>query len=328
MERIFTNSEFSAYQDCPQKWDFKYQQLLDPKKENEHLTFGRLIHSALDLLYTKGAHAAVYFIMEEKSKAIVSATQDTDYEKIEEQYTLAESMIKQYDAYRGIADDFTVEAVEKDFIVAIPTPAGNKSNKFRYRFRPDALLRRHGKLWLHEFKTTSSITNDYIANLALDEQVNRYCWAIEEALKEEVYGVVYTVLRKAIPKEPRILKSGDLSKDKSQGTTYDMYWAEIMKRGLNPADYTEILEALRSKENSYIYREDVIRNAQQKKDTASRLYTLASTMCTNAPIWKCPSRDCGWKCPYRSLCIEDTDTLRELSFVKRTELHPEYMEGK
>lgn len=137
-------------------------------------------------------------------------------------------------------------------------------------------------------------------------------------------GVIYEIFRKGYPQEPKVLKNGSLSQDSRQNTTYELYLSKIKELGLNEADYFDMLQLLKTKDNTFYRREIVLRNATDKQQTSDNLYTLASVMSTRPPIYPCPSRDCGWKCAYRNLCIEDTDTVRQTSFKVRDQYHSEY----
>jgi hypothetical protein len=319
MKRVFTNSEFSAYQDCPQKWDFKYRQMLEPNRESDLLSFGRIVHYGLEQLFKAGLDCALANVVKEFTKANYD-----DFEVLNAQMKIAEHILIMYSKIIE-QDEFKVVEIEKEYMVSIPTLRGNNSNKFEYKFKLDQLLSKpNGKLLIREFKTANTIDSGYLENLMLDEQINRYIWAAEKALGQEIEGVVYDVFRKAVPKKPALLKNGTLSQDKRQDTTYQLYLQTIKDNGLNENDYSEILELLKNKGNSFFHREIILKNASEKEKTAERLYILASTMSANPPIYKCPSRDCSWKCAYRNICIEYNDDAVNALFHKRDAYHPEY----
>ena len=65
------------------------------------------------------------------------------------------------------------------------------------------------------------------------------------------------MLLKQLPSPPAVLKSGELSKNKAQLTTYDMYSAAITEHGLSRVDYGEMLAMLQERG----YRDFFVRDA-------------------------------------------------------------------
>ena len=322
MKRNFTNSELSAYQDCPFKWYFKYDQKLTPGREQNKLSFGRIMHEALHLFYAKNYETANAYLETQHNDALQNAGDDEQVAEIEQSRLLMKGMLLNYGVFAKAHDDFKVVELETQHTVPIIAPSGNKSSQFEYSFKPDQVIERNGGLWLHEFKTAATIDTNYVSNLVLDEQMSRYTWALEKATGKTVEGAVYSILRKKLPVIPEILKNKSLSKAKNIDTTYDVYLSTINANGLNVADYQEILDILKAKGNSFIIREVVLRNKREKSECEKRLYTLCKTLSTDAPVYKCPGRDCTWKCDFRILCVEDNPEARA-TFKTREDYHPE-----
>ena len=326
-KRIFTNSELSNYQHCPQKWWFNYNQLLSPNYPKDCLVFGILIHECLDMYYSKNKDikAVLGYIKDTIMEQIDQCSDEVKIQSYGEMLNLAQSMLQMYHQFAIINDDFEVIESENSHIVPVVTNTGRASNAFDYKFRLDQLVKRKDQLWIHEFKTALMIDKNYISNLMLDEQMSRYIWAMEKHLNKKIEGVIYSVLRKKIPVKPEILKKGGLSLRKDIDTTYDIYLNAIKEKNLEIDPYRQMLAILHNKGNTFVMREMVLRNQREKNECEERLYTLCKTLNTDAPVYKCPDRDCTWKCDYRSLCIEDTPEARSL-FKKRDVLHPEYKE--
>jgi len=334
-KREFTNSELSCYQQCPKKWQFNYIDRLQPIKTKTALQLGDLFHQAMADYYMHNRSSA--YSLNKFYEKIIELKKDVVDElrlvEINEMYELGTSMLSRYFDYAAIKDDFEVIEIEKPFIVPILTDKNKKSNKFMYRFKCDMLILRRGKLWIKEFKTAVAINTDYLLNLTLDDQVSRYCLGVsmEPSLFKKygkVEGVLYTVVKKSIPSIPEILKNGELSKNKAINTTYEIYLNTIKKHGLNESNYTEILEILKQKGNTFVFRDEVLRTQKDLLETKQHLYNLCITIATNPPIWKSPSHDCSWKCSYRNLCIEDSESLRKAEYTIRDAYHAEYAEPK
>ncbi len=325
--REFTHSELSTYQECPQKWWFKYHEMLSPKRQHPRLFFGSAIHEALDVYYSKGEDASRSYFLNYMDRVTKEEIDNGERDKLVQMYTMGSGMLDMYYRWAKASDNFKVIGSEKRFTVPIICPVSKrKSTKYLYTFTLDQIVEYQGTYWIQEFKTTKTIDSNYIQNLALDEQVSRYTWAMEKKMGIEIQGVFYTMLRKAVAEVPKPIKAGTgLSRAISIDTTYDIYMKAIKDHGFNPTQYREILEHLQRKGNTFIRREAVFRSKEEKEATAQRLYTLASLLSTmKPPLYKCPSRDCGWKCEFRSLCIEDTKDMREAWYVVRDQYHPEH----
>jgi hypothetical protein len=78
-----------------------------------------------------------------------------------------------------------------------------------------------------------------------------YIYAVAYAtlnnLKLEDIDIGYINIPKCEFKKPRVLKSGQLSKDKAQNTTYQLYVEAIQENNLNMTDYEEFLIEITNK---------------------------------------------------------------------------------
>ena len=342
MKREFTNSELSCYQQCPKKWWFQYHEKLQPKATRQALELGDLYHQSMAQYYGPAKRDMKPVIADflEKISVIRKAVVENEfYEErlleLAESEEMGRSMLEQYAKFASVKDDFEVIEIETAHVAPVITNLGKSSSKFMYRFKLDMLISRKGKLWIKEFKTAKDINADYLINLTLDDQISRYCLGVNNFIEKgkinngnDVQGVLYSVIKKATPHVPAQLKKGGLSQDKRICSTYDLYLGEINRLGLSVADYVEILEILKSKDNSFVMREEVFRTKKDLKEAEEHLYTLCKQIATNPPIWKSPTRDCGWKCSYRPLCLGDFPSLRQTDYVIREAYHPEYAEQK
>jgi len=152
------------------------------------------------------------------------------------------------------------------------------------------------------------------STLDLDEQMTGYAYGYWRVHNRERLAdqIVYDVLSKKVPAEPRVLKSGELSKDKSQDTVYSLYRKKIKEMKLDPNDYWEVLETLQEKGwSNYFIREASPRNVEQLKNYENRVRIIFEEMRaaiedpqiaypSPGPI-KCPH------CPFRDVCVSMED---------------------
>jgi hypothetical protein len=135
----------------------------------------------------------------------------------------------------------------------------------------DVVGLRKGYVGIMDHKNLASIHDSRA--LDVDDQLTGYCYIYWRLTGDIPREATYNVLVKDPPKPPRVLKSGELSQDKSQRTTHDLYLATIKELGLKRGDYAEILGYLRDKGWSQFFsRESIQRNQEELESFERRLY--------------------------------------------------------
>jgi hypothetical protein len=101
-----------------------------------------------------------------------------------------------------------------------------------------------GKILITDYKFSNS--DKGTEDVLLDEQMYIYAvvYASKNGLKLENIDIGYINIPKTELNKPRVLKSGQLSKDKAQNTTYKKYVETIHELGLNIADYEDFLSEI------------------------------------------------------------------------------------
>jgi hypothetical protein len=230
---------------------------------------------------------------------------------------LGEEMIRGYDIFSREEDDFTVHAVEglitgagnswlkkhwedREFIgehsasaviqsgrrllvpILDPKTKTPLKGKPMLSTRIDLLAHRIDPgmkgLWIYDHKTTTGSPND--RGLDFDDQITAMCYAVWRWLGVAPRGACLNFLVKQAPKDPRILKAGQLSSAKNQLTRADWYREELRDRGLMLKDgtiedekYLEAYEALLSRGwDPFFKRFEVTRNYHELQAFEERLY--------------------------------------------------------
>ena len=103
-----------------------------------------------------------------------------------------------------------------------------------------------GGLWIAEHKTYSPGRAKKAIDMETDAQTMGYAYALWRLTGIMPTGVMYDGVAKVVPKQPKVLKNGKLSVDKTLVTTYKLYVQAILDNGEDPDDrrFTEILEKL------------------------------------------------------------------------------------
>ena len=297
-------SEIQDFLRCRKRWDYRWQERLISKKKNDKLFFGELFHLYLEKYYkTKNHDTAQQYMLQ-----TLDMYMDEDWEELQDK--LIEITNHYYETYK--TDLFTVIGVEVQFSIPL-TATKNFTGTIDLIYRDT-----EGRLWFADHKTTTSIEK-YEKNAILDRQINRYWWAIQQLAKgngiimgdknillDNPYGFMYNIIYKDYPVPPKVLKSGGLSKDKSQKTTYEMYKKAIKDLQLNEADYTEILEHLSSFPFKFFSRVEVFRNQQEIDCTMEEIGAIVQDM-DNCRTYRNITTDCQWDCQYKDLCLAEID---------------------
>lgn len=217
-KKIISHSEVQTFLDCQKKWHLRYN--LKLKLETIHTLFGSMAHKVLEtrIIPTEEQYQNLKGEFGIKSWHNYFTTIFNELDRRMSEYTLIQTEAKiEHDYIRGIIDCVWQH-------------------------------KRTGKILLTDYKF--SATKKDQLDLLIDQQLY-------------VYGALYAILNKipltnieigfiTIPKteldEPRVLAKGGLSKDKAQNTTHGKYLAKLIELNLNPADYTDILDALLGKD--------------------------------------------------------------------------------
>ncbi len=297
-------SEIQDFLRCRKRWDYRWQERLISKKKNDKLFFGELFHLYLEKYYkTKNHDTAQQYMLQ-----TLDMYMDEDWEELQDK--LIEITNHYYETYK--TDLFTVVGVEVQFSIPL-TATKNFTGTIDLIYRDT-----EGRLWFADHKTTTSIEK-YEKNAILDRQINRYWWAIQQLAKgngtiigdknillDNPYGFMYNIIYKDYPVPPKTLKSGGLSKDKSQKTTYEMYKKAIKDMQLNEADYADILEHLSSFPFKFFSRVEVFRNQQEIDCTMEEIGAIVQDM-DNCRTYRNITTDCQWDCQYKDLCLAEID---------------------
>ena len=150
-------TDLSTWQWCQRKWWFtsRYALNLEPIRPQAALFLGSGVHYALEKCYQPGdvdydalePAFSNWFDEGAKERGFVLG-QDTDMDKLR---TLGLGMVRHYAKWAPRQDGFDVIATEQEFAVRMPGIIAPFAGRF------DGVIRSHspGRLWLHEFKTSS-----------------------------------------------------------------------------------------------------------------------------------------------------------------------------
>lgn len=277
-------SERTTFKKCRRLWKYTSQNMmnLERVKMNNNLGFGIDVHKGLQYFYDPATWhyptevrmnlAVLAFVTsiekrQSKEDKARSGLDDERKQEFAELTELGEGMITGYAEWSEKEDKgITPIAVEKKYQVLIVDEEGIpliiNGRPVVYQIRVDVLLRdEYEQLWVMDHKTAKSLGD--LAFLELDTQLGTYPWVAESVLGERVKGTLYNELVKSVPEKPKVLKKGNLSQDKRQNTTFELYMEAIRENGLDIGPYETMLDYLRENPRDYFRRTPDPRTPEQ-----------------------------------------------------------------
>lgn len=307
-------SDVLAFKACRRKWNFSSQlrSNLTPIERYTPFFIGSAVHYCLERHYRDQCQP-------ERALASYLAIEKIDPSDptISEHLPLIVGMVDHYLLWQSkdtspYADNkLEFVALEQRFRIPLRTPTGKRMRGVYLAGRFDGLVRslHDGRLYLHEIKTTRSCL-ERSRQLPYDEQTNAYLIAASEWCREQVAGVIYTLLRKKAPDKPTILKDGYLSQAKNQDTTAEYYVKAMKDHHAGYAgdpmmlynDYKLFINYLLAQPNRYFMRLVVKRTNTELVNAANDLYSVAREMLSkHTAIYPHGSPECNY-CFYREPC--------------------------
>ena len=315
----FNQSRLKTFDRCPKQYEYKYIQLLEPKKKVRPLFLGSWVHAALETHYKVGdwkiGHAeyvAQWNKLFEEERLALRTRGKTVGPPLPE---LVERIMKSYLWYYR-NDNFKPYAVEQ--ILEVPTPLKVNGKQFVFKGRLDLIMEDldDGSLWMWDHKTASTIPQPTSFH-AMDPQLMLYPWAAQIQYGIKIAGVYYNYVRSRPPTVPKVNKDGSLSKRKIS-TDYPTVMRFLKQEGYDPQDFLDVLRPL-YKKSEFLRRYRLPREAQVTKevllDTLSKVKRIDETKRFTRTI----TRDCV-RCPYADICRAelngfDTEIMRQQNFT-------------
>ena len=296
MKTDFRGSEINDFLRCKKRYDYAWNQNLVPKQRNEKLTTGSAIHKFLELWYAEHRASEALEAMEQY---IIENSEGLDELQLSDMKELCRNICVHYVQHYGMDSNWTVKAVELPFSVQLDSITN-------YIGTIDLIVEdEDGKTWFVDHKTTASI-DIYDKNSDMDRQISRY-WAALEKLGYKIEGFIYNIVLKDVPVEPKLLKSGALSKDKSQKTTAKLYREAIAYHRLSEADYADFLQFLDEQPKEFFRRIQVDRTDVERFEALRETEHMIVDIRSSLYWYRNITKDCHWDCAFKSLCQAEMD---------------------
>lgn len=307
-EMKLSYSKIKNWRFCPQAFKYAHLDRIEPKLKPVPFALGGAIHELIELDRKHRDWRARAEEMRGEFSQLSLEEQEYFGNVPHQALQIVEGYVN---FYREVDRAYQFKAIEEDFGPHELIPG------VLYTAKPDAVAEdTMGRLILWEMKTGKRLPDaDFrIWNL----QTLLYVWAARLS-GTNVQAIMWDHIRTKLPSEPKLLVKGGLSK-REIDTTYETYYAAIIRNGLNPDDYSDILSALKKRRDFYMrvklpVKEGMLNSVlEDAKVTArqiqeGRIYRNISQM-------HCP------KCMYRALCEAalqggDEEYIRDTLYVPK-----------
>lgn len=268
-KEILTNSSLTAFKTCPRKYEIQYEKGYVPADEGKALSFGKLFHAAIEAWYGAGRGL-------EQALKVIAEAGETDLNLDSFDIVKAQVLMEGYHAtYKD--EPYEVVVVEKEYRAPLLNPeTSRESQTFSLSGVMDAILKREGRLFIKETKTTSddiSPESDYWRRLVMDSQVSGY-YLGAAANGYEIENCLYDVIKKP-GLEPYKATPADKRKYTKEGKLY----ANLRENDETAQEYYDRLKAdVFSRPDFYYGRKEVPRSQNDLEEYLSDIWGLADTL--------------------------------------------------
>jgi PD-(D/E)XK nuclease superfamily len=318
VERLtFNNSRIKVFQRCPKQYEYKYIQLIEPKKHARALLLGSWVHRALETYYTEGdwkvghqEYVALWDKLFDEEKMDLRTRGRVIGPPFPE---IVERIMRSY-AWYYRNDGWKVIMVEKVIEAETPLRIGEKVVIFKGRL--DLLMQdEEGLNWLWDHKTASTIPGPTSFH-AMDPQLMMYPWAVERSMDLKIAGIVYNYVKSKPPSIPKLNKDGSLSRRKIN-TDYPTLYRFLKSNGYNPQDFAGVLRPL-AKRSDFLRRYKLPREPYVTKEIVKDQLSIVKRIAETSRFTRNITRDCE-RCSYVDLCQAelngfDTTILRDKNY--------------
>lgn len=265
---MMSHSRINCFKQCPKMFEYKYIKHLFPLESSGALNLGKAFHRGIELNsaedLAKELDESDYFTEENETEKVIALA-------------MVEAFLKRF-------PNHNTPDVQHE--VHIEIPIGDEI----FQMYADALKITEKGIILREYKTASRIDVAYIDKLKFNDQISRYCVAIEKFYNKPVIGIEYYIVKKPLLR----LKSNE---------SLEQYRERLVERIMDE-DSIVFVELSRTKEDLQETYDDLVYDIDVIKNTTR--YTKCLNSCSTYGV-----------CPYLSLCAKEPDA--DLLYIVKEE---------
>lgn len=305
-----SHSKIKLWRRCHKAYEYKYIQRLEKKAKPPPLLKGIILHDLLNARALKKSTEAVFEKYEKEYRKVILAEKEEYGELIPE-------MRRVFEAYQRWAETDKLEYLAVEEPIQVELAPG-----IQFIGYIDKIVRdESGLLYVLDHKSSRSLPNE--EQRFSDLQLLMYVWGRNLTSSDKASGVIWEHIRTKPPGIPKQLKNGELSVREVETDEFT-YRQALKEYKLDPANYQEILTALRKQSSPFFQRvklpkppqsmiDQVVKDFQQ---TAKEVRALGGVSTARNM-----TKDCSW-CPYYALCHaelrgQDADYVRKANYQER-----------
>jgi CRISPR/Cas system-associated exonuclease Cas4 (RecB family) len=283
--KMLSYSGLNTFFMCPQKYNLAIMQGLTPIKEGSALVFGKLFHEAMD--------------GEERWRLLLA---EDEKEKMQTLLTV----------YKAFLNETKTSFLAREQRLEMPMPY---RDGYTITGKVDGIITLNSKKYLYELKTTSQHAIMRAERLKHENQIYLYALLLKHN-NIQIDGVAVDIIStRDLPKYPRLLQKGGLSKDKNQNTTQKLFVEFCEQQNYSPTQ-EEIDFYMFNFPEDYnpVYREFIDLPELEKRALTAPFRMLCDAINENN-FWK-NTVNCltfNNKCPYYDVCFARNED--ELAFI-------------
>lgn len=257
----FSHSRINCYKTCPKMFEYKYIKHLFPiDGDSTSLILGKAFHRGIEL-----------GDVNELEKELDNNNDFLD-EGAETNKVIVLAMVEAFFNKFPLHNEGDVKHE-----VEIKTPFGGNE----FIMYADALVEEPDGFILREYKTASRIDDIYVNKLEFNDQISRYCLAIQQQFGKKVKKIEYYVAKKPLLRQ-------------KNGETLEQFRERLVEKITEDEESIQYFELTRTKEQLDEEFEDLVYDIETINNT--KRYTKNLSACS-----------CYGKCPYLNLCMKEKD---------------------
>lgn len=305
-----SQSRIKLWRRCRYAHHLRYNLNIDKKKASLPLVRGKIIHEMIEARINDQSWKPILLKHTKEYNKMFS-------EEKAEFGDLPTELLRMMKGYERKYQNDTLEYLEKDgkraeFLFEIEI-----AHNIVFEGLIDTVpMDENGRVWVMEHKTHKAIPSE--SARFTDLQTTFYCWVLPQIGFPKPTGVLWDYIRTKTPTIPEMLKKGGLSK-KQIDTNFETYFHAILKNGLNPYDYIDMLVKLKSRPDGFYRRIFFPAPVTIMKPLVDDLIETAKEIQVLGEFSKSRNitKDCSW-CSYYSLCQAELRGL-DSEFILKTE---------
>lgn len=341
LDRPLSYSQLSTFLRCPKLWDYRYKQGLVSLRPSAALRIGSLVDSGItaaliereqDTIMSCAALSDAGILLEYdkwSTSAGISQALAMSAEFADESAQVRDDSMNI--ARRAIADLnldggewSTASDVNGKLGVQYEVRRPLRAHHHGYIGYIDWIAYRQTALWLIDFKTRKAFKND--DQLGFDYQLATYEHAVGDVFGR-IAGVAHYQIKSKPTTPPKVLKSGKLSRDKTQSCDWPTYKDAIILGMYSHVNYAD-MEHVLPKFQAWTWTR---RSPTELANTWAQVETLAEVVVdahhSTRPMVRVLNDQSCTKCDMRAVCMaelkgHDSEFIRKSNYKVREDYGP------